>query len=99
MWVMVQRIRRQLMRLLEPFRLAMRMVGPRFTRFPRYCGWTALSYCWGRVSMDQITVRLPKVYPPGTPVTLMGGNGGASITATEVAEKTWYYQLRSSLFA
>ena len=28
MWVMVQRIRRQLMRLLEPFRLAMRMVGP-----------------------------------------------------------------------
>ena len=41
----------------------------------------------GRVSMDQITVRLPKVYPLGTPVTLMGGNGGASITATEVAEK------------
>lgn len=26
----------------------------------------------GRVSMDQITVRLPKVYPLGTPVTLMG---------------------------
>ena len=41
----------------------------------------------GRVSMDQITVRLPKVYPLGTPVTLMGENGGASITATEVAEK------------
>ena len=40
-----------------------------------------------RVSMDQITVRLPKVYPLGTPVTLMGENGGASITATEVAEK------------
>ena len=40
----------------------------------------------GRVSMDQITVRLPKVYPLGTPVTLMGENGGASITATEVAE-------------
>ena len=33
----------------------------------------------GRVSMDQITVRLPKVYPLGTPVTLMGENGGASI--------------------
>lgn len=41
----------------------------------------------GRVSMDQITIRLPKVYPLGTPVTLIGENGGASITATEVAEK------------
>ena len=41
----------------------------------------------GRVSMDQITVRLPKVYPLGTPVILMGENGVASITATEVAEK------------
>lgn len=41
----------------------------------------------GRVSMDQITIRLPKVYPLGTPVTLIGENGRASITATEVAEK------------
>ena len=41
----------------------------------------------GRVSMDQITIRLPKAYPLGTPVTLIGENGGASITATEVAEK------------
>ena len=41
----------------------------------------------GRVSMDQITIRLPKIYALGTPVTLMGDNGGASITATEVAEQ------------
>lgn len=41
----------------------------------------------GRVSMDQITVRLPKVYPIGTKVTLIGRNGEHKITATEVAEK------------
>ena len=29
----------------------------------------------GRVSMDQITIRLPKVYPLGTPVTLIGEMG------------------------
>lgn len=40
----------------------------------------------GRVSMDQLTVRLPKVYPMGTEVTLIGENGGAVITATDVAE-------------
>lgn len=41
----------------------------------------------GRVSMDQITVLLPKVYPMGTSVTLIGDNGGATISATDVAEK------------
>lgn len=41
----------------------------------------------GRVSMDQITIRLPKSYPLGTPVTLLGENGGAEITATDVADK------------
>lgn len=40
----------------------------------------------GRVSMDQLTVRLPQVYPLGTEVTLIGENGGAVITATEVAD-------------
>jgi alanine racemase len=39
----------------------------------------------GRVSMDQITIRLPKVYPLGTKVTLIGTNGGKEITATQVA--------------
>ena len=39
----------------------------------------------GRVSMDQITIRLPKLYPLGTKVTLIGSNGDKEITATDVA--------------
>ena len=39
----------------------------------------------GRVSMDQITIRLPKIYPLGTKVTLIGTNGDKEITATQVA--------------
>lgn len=39
----------------------------------------------GRVSMDQITIRLPKVYPIGTKVTLIGSDGDKEITATQVA--------------
>ena len=39
----------------------------------------------GRVSMDQITIRLPKPYPLGTKVTLIGSNRDKEITATEVA--------------
>ena len=41
----------------------------------------------GRVSMDQITVRLPKKYPLGTPVVFIGKSGTESISATDVAEK------------
>ena len=40
----------------------------------------------GRVSMDQITVRLPEELPLGTKVTLIGREGEKEITATEVAE-------------
>ena len=39
----------------------------------------------GRVSMDQITIRLPQVYPLGTKVTLIGSDGDQEITATQVA--------------
>ena len=39
----------------------------------------------GRVSMDQITIRLPKLYPLGTKVTLIGSDGNKEITATDVA--------------
>lgn len=39
----------------------------------------------GRVSMDQITIRLPKLYPLGTKVTLIGADGDQEITATDVA--------------
>lgn len=41
----------------------------------------------GRVSMDQITVRLPQAYALGSPVVLIGQSGEESITATDVAEK------------
>lgn len=40
----------------------------------------------GRVSMDQITIRLPKCYPMGTKVTLIGKDGGHKISATDVAQ-------------
>ncbi len=39
----------------------------------------------GRVSMDQITVRLPKAYPLGTAVTLIGQNGQCQITVQDWA--------------
>lgn len=39
----------------------------------------------GRVSMDQFTVRLPKLYPLGTKVTLIGSDGDKEITATDIA--------------
>ena len=39
----------------------------------------------GRVSMDQITIRLPKLYPLGTKVTLIGSDDDKEITATDVA--------------
>ena len=41
----------------------------------------------GRVSMDQITIRLPRSYPIGTPVVLIGESGNEAISATDVAEK------------
>ena len=41
----------------------------------------------GRVSMDQITVRLPQFYPIGTSVVLIGESGKEAISATDVAEK------------
>lgn len=41
----------------------------------------------GRVCMDQMMVRLPKRYPVGTPVVLMGKSGDKEITATDLADK------------
>lgn len=40
----------------------------------------------GRVSMDQITIRLPKPYAIGTKVTLIGRQQGHDITATDIAQ-------------
>ena len=41
----------------------------------------------GRVSMDQITIRLPEKLPIGTKVTLIGQDGDQVITATDLAQK------------
>lgn len=40
----------------------------------------------GRVSMDQITVRLPKAFPIGSKVTLIGQDGQEEITAQDWAD-------------
>lgn len=40
----------------------------------------------GRVCMDQLMIRLPKKYPVGTKVTVMGKNGQQQITSTDIAE-------------
>ncbi len=40
----------------------------------------------GRVSMDQMCIKLEKEYPIGTPVTLIGREGQLEITAQEIAE-------------
>ncbi|MFC0015122.1 MULTISPECIES: alanine racemase [Allobacillus] len=40
----------------------------------------------GRICMDQLMVRLPKGYPVGTKVTLIGENGGQRIRIDDVAD-------------
>lgn len=40
----------------------------------------------GRICMDQCMIHLPKSYPKGTTVTLVGKNLGASLTMEDVAE-------------
>ncbi|MFC4652806.1 alanine racemase [Lactococcus nasutitermitis] len=40
----------------------------------------------GRVSMDQITIKLPHSYPLGTTVTLIGRDGEKEITAQDIAK-------------
>ena len=41
----------------------------------------------GRVCMDQCMIQLPKFYPVGTEVTLIGGDDGDVISVDEIAEK------------
>lgn len=41
----------------------------------------------GRVSMDQMTIRLPRQYKLGSKVTLIGRQGNQEITATAIAQK------------
>lgn len=40
----------------------------------------------GRISMDQITIRLPKAYPIGQPVTLLGQDGQEQISVQDWAD-------------
>lgn len=40
----------------------------------------------GRVSMDQITIRLPQAYPLGQPVTLIGQDGNSTISVQDWAD-------------
>lgn len=39
----------------------------------------------GRITMDQMMIRLPKKYPLGTEVTLVGPNGGKALTLVDLA--------------
>lgn len=39
----------------------------------------------GRITMDQLMIRVPHYYPIQTPVTFLGKNGNQEITATEIA--------------
>ncbi|SNT56408.1 alanine racemase [Bacillus sp. OK838] len=41
----------------------------------------------GRICMDQCMVKLPRSYPVGTEVTLIGNDGDESITVDEIAAK------------
>lgn len=53
----------------------------------------------GRVCMDQFMIRLPKAFPVGTKVTLIGQNGGQTISLQDVASfaKTIHYEIACNL--
>jgi len=55
----------------------------------------------GRVCMDQCMVKLPKYYPIGTPVTLIGSDGNDSISVDEIAKRleTINYEVVCSISA
>lgn len=53
----------------------------------------------GRVCMDQLMIRLPKAYPAGIKVTLIGKNGDKEITMQDVADylNTIHYEVACTL--
>ncbi|MBM7544422.1 alanine racemase [Weissella beninensis] len=53
----------------------------------------------GRVTMDQMMIRLARYYPIGTSVTLIGGSQGAYLGAVDLAEyaKTIPYEIVTNL--
>ncbi len=55
----------------------------------------------GRVCMDQLMIRLPRSFPEGTKVTLIGEDNGQCITMQKVAEQleTIHYEVACTLSA
>ena len=53
----------------------------------------------GRVCMDQFMIRLPKAYPAGTKVVLIGQSGDQEITLLDVAKysHTIHYEIACNL--
>lgn len=53
----------------------------------------------GRICMDQLMIRLPRAYPTGTKVTLVGRDGDATITLQDVADysQTIHYEIACGL--
>ena len=53
----------------------------------------------GRICMDQFMIRLPKAYPAGTKVVLVGQSGDQEITLLDVAKysKTIHYEIACNL--
>lgn len=53
----------------------------------------------GRVCMDQMMIRLPKPYPVGTQVVLMGRSGDKEITADDLADQagTINYEIMTNI--
>ena len=53
----------------------------------------------GRVCMDQMMIRLPKRYPVGTKVVLMGRSGNNEITANDLADQagTINYEIMTNI--
>ena len=53
----------------------------------------------GRVCMDQMMIRLPKPYPVGTQVVLMGRSGNKEITANDLADRadTINYEIMTNI--
>lgn len=53
----------------------------------------------GRVCMDQLMIRLPQEFPVGTKVTLIGENGGETISMQQVADylETIHYEVACTI--
>ena len=101
MWVMVQRIRRQLMRLLGTIPIGYADGWTRDYKVSTLLlGWPAFSLLLGVCLWTRSLFDLLRFIPLELPVTpYVGENGEQSITATEVAEKRGTINYEVPLFA